>query len=400
MLTTTLKEAQTLAKIVKLGQRTAKELKVGKGIKLAVRSLRRKKKRHDSKLVRSIPNPVSYTYTVPRNAPRAMPGRNKRVNSEIFRHREMLSNMVGNASFAAEKVNFNPGLPRYVWLSKVAQRWSRYKVRRLRLFFVPSQAVTSTPGTIYLAANHDPNASTPTSENSLSSYDDNISSPVYKTCTLDVKTAVSQSGVQWKKIRDTPIGNDLQLYDTCSLIFASTDCADGVALGKLWVEYEIEMISSIIEDHSPSAHNVNSRSKSGSQVIADTVEELVDFNVDTYNPNTLQLSDVSGETGLYTIPKGAYMVYWGVQVEPTISTTDAIILSSLEVDSEDVGPKITGEYSMKTGQRYSYSSAAYIVLEQQSEIGVNITMTDGLSTPSQSFTVRPGATYLLIVAIG
>jgi hypothetical protein len=369
-----IKDAKALYELASLINR---DTGMSKGIKKLMKKKKKKGKKlspEQKVLFQKQPNPISMTYVVPRSKPKV---RQRKSGTETFVHKEIVQDINGSVGFSANKFNFNPGLARFAWLSKVAQRWSKYRVKRLRFYFVPSKAVTTTPGTVYLAANHDPNSGAPLTENALSSYDDNNSSPVYKTCVLDVKTSVSFSGIQFKKIRDSPIGQDLQLYDTCSLIYCTVDCADTSAIGKLWVEYEIDMVSSIIEDDTPSAHNISRFGITNQAFAASGVAQDVIWDTEVNNPVTMGLTH---DAGAITVPKGAYMVFATIQ-SSTNTSQDFYGHMGLSIDG--VATTNRGFFRdnlARLNRDYPMSLVSYIELPEESEVTIWAELTFGTGT--------------------
>ena len=221
-------------------------------------------------------------------------------------------------------------------------------------------------------------------------------SPVYKTCTLNVGVKVSQSGIQYKKIRKGPIGNDLQLYDTCALIISTVDCSNSDPIGKLWVEYEIEMLSTIIEDQEPRASNITILQSAETGTTIDvTGVRSVPWVTDITHPNTLTVdySDVAEEI---IVPPGAYLITTSINFQN--DTAEAWEFATRLVIDSKATSYDGGRLSFATCKAdvdYTITAVDYVSFSDDTGIRVQ-----ALSVPTSGSTSVGYLSRIIIQAVG
>lgn len=158
-------------------------------------------------------------------------------------------------AFGVRQFRFNPGLVVFERLSKIASAFEKYTIRKLQIVYVPTRAVVTSPGSVHLAADFDPDDAPPSSLAALSTYEVQATSRVFDKCTLDIPPNRMHDGVRAKKLRCGPVAGDLALYDACSIIVAVFGGDDAPTLGQLWVHYEIVLISPQVEPSRPVPQN-------------------------------------------------------------------------------------------------------------------------------------------------
>ena len=187
--------------------------------------------------VRSVP--AARTYHVESRAARVTTG----LRSTTISNHELIATVAGSEAFTATRYAVNPGLLIYTWLSTQAAGWEKYRFKRLSFVYVPAQAVVTTPGSVYLAADYDPTTGPPTSLQGLSTYETQSNARVFESCSLNVPPKRMFDGIQHKRIRCGNVAGDLEAYDGCSFIFSTVSCNANVSIGQLWVHYEVEFFS-------------------------------------------------------------------------------------------------------------------------------------------------------------
>jgi hypothetical protein len=216
---------------------------------------------------------------------------------------EEFATVNGSVAFTATKYEFNPGLAAYTWLAGQSAGWEKHHFRRLQFVYVPAEAVTTTAGSVYLAADYDPVDPAPPTLASLSTYESQVNGRVYEKLTLTCAPARMYDGVQNKRIRDGPVTGDLELYDPCSFTFATIACANANAIGQLWVYYEVDLISRQTDTGTPVPPSLVVRNGSANQGLATATPENIDFDeVITAGFSTTNVA------GLLTLPPGAYTI--------------------------------------------------------------------------------------------
>lgn len=157
------------------------------------------------------------------------------------RHRELIAAVAGTTSFTATAFSINPGLAAtFPWLSTQALAWEKYKFTRLAFCYY-TRAPTSTQGSYLLAPDYDAADAAPATETIASSYNGAVEDAVWKDtcCELDPKLFNELF------VRTTTLAAnlDIKTYDTGTMYSCTTDASSASPIGKLWVEYDVELIN-------------------------------------------------------------------------------------------------------------------------------------------------------------
>lgn len=158
-------------------------------------------------------------------------------------HRELIGNVVGKAVFTVDANQgvfpVNPGLGNsFPWLSAQASSWEKYRFTKLKYIYCTKTAST-TIGTVVMAIDYDATEAAPTTESQMTSYYGCVEDSPWKEIVIqaDLKR---MHGARY--IRSQGVGtNDLKTYDQGIMYLATVGCTDDTPLGKLWVEYEVEL---------------------------------------------------------------------------------------------------------------------------------------------------------------
>lgn len=156
-------------------------------------------------------------------------------------HSELVGDVVGSDAFTVVSYAVNSGLASvFAWLSSLATNYESYKFRRLTFRYVTACATTQT-GFIYLAMEYDPTDPVPTSEQQLATYDGCTFGSAWTNHTnSSSKLNLSKRSSYFVRAGTLATGVDLGLYDIGYLIIATVGNGGTPALGKLWVDYEVE----------------------------------------------------------------------------------------------------------------------------------------------------------------
>lgn len=164
-----------------------------------------------------------------------------------IRHKEFLSNIYGNLTWAQVLfLALNPGLPNvFPWLATQAQSWQRYKFKRLCFRYL-ARCGSSQQGSVQMVPDYDAADVAPQSEAIASNYQDVVEDAPWKdlVCELDV-AAMHPKGVEkFIRVANLAANLDVKTYDVGNFFLATTDSSAAAApFGKLWVEYEVELIT-------------------------------------------------------------------------------------------------------------------------------------------------------------
>lgn len=131
----------------------------------------------------------------------------------------------------------------FPWLSGgPAMSWEKYRFRKLKFTYVP-RCSTSTAGVIILSPDYDAGDITPDTEQVACSFAGSVSGSAWAEISCNFTPQGMHGGIQWKLIRDSPVARTSRLsYDVGSIFVSTVDMAGTNAVGRLWAEYDLEMI--------------------------------------------------------------------------------------------------------------------------------------------------------------
>ncbi len=275
--------------------------KKGSGLTLQTKAL------PTAKAVRVIPRPPQVQNT----------GRSTMITGH-----EQIATVSGSVSFAATKYGTNPGLTQFAWLSSRAAGFEKYRYRRFVVHYIPDKAVTTTPGSVFLAADFDPSDAAPGSLADMSTYEIQSNDRAFEAFTLNIPISRMFDGVRTKKIRSGPVPGDLTIFDGASFSVCTVNCSDTSAIGQLWVDYEVELISPQVES-TPITNKVIRYTKAADQTYTTTVGAV--WLVDTHTTGCSSFGSLS--SGRVTLPAGFYRFRASICASDSAAETLNISLS-------------------------------------------------------------------------
>jgi len=173
------------------------------------------------------------------------PNFSRRPNGDIIvSHREFITDIPGSVDYNVTKIPVNPGLPfSFPWLSQMASLYESYCFEKLDFEF-ETMSSTSTTGSVMLAVDYDASDPTPVEKSQLASYQDyKRSSPwesfkqhssaqnLHKRSTFNVREGALSAN------------QDVKLYDTGNLFVSTQGQANGNAVGELYVDYRVKLMT-------------------------------------------------------------------------------------------------------------------------------------------------------------
>jgi len=180
--------------------------------------------------------------------------RQQQFKSFRFQHREMVSSsVVGTTNFTTTSLIINPGLPlSFPYLSIIATAFDQYTFHKLTFEYVQRCASTQA-GNVDLFPDYNSNDSAPSNEMQSSSFQDYITGPSWAdfNCDLD-PLAMFPEGHKRKYIRgfQTLSSNeDPKTYDA-GIFYIGTSGNNGVSVGQLFANYDIEFFVPTLEEGS------------------------------------------------------------------------------------------------------------------------------------------------------
>lgn len=159
-------------------------------------------------------------------------------------HTELIGDVHGSTDYSVTKTDINAGLSTmFAWLSQIAPNYESYKFKKLNFRFVPACS-TSTSGVIYLTVEFDSKDAVPTTERQIASYDGSVTGSVWARHNYSCASRnLNKRSSYFVRNGAIPSSSDIQLYDIGYLIVATSGNPDTSILGKMWVDYEVELVT-------------------------------------------------------------------------------------------------------------------------------------------------------------
>jgi len=222
--------------------------------------------------------------------------------------REFIGNVVNTVGFSLPVAvyNINPGVAAvFPWLSIMANQYETYRFHRLTFRYI-TRCGTSQSGSVILAPDYDASDSPPTTEQQITAYRGAVEDVPWRdiSCTLE-PSAMFSLGPR-KFIRSSTVAfTDIKTYDA-GLFLVATVGVDTNLLGKLWVEYDVELFTPQIP--TPGAGLIPTFTSmfvaSGQDLIVSNTS-VVGFTP-VFNPLGIVLT-TSGTGTAFTPPRGTYL---------------------------------------------------------------------------------------------
>lgn len=170
---------------------------------------------------------------------------NSRSGDTLVRHSEYLADVAGSVAFAATQLEINPGRSEmFPWLNAIARRFESYRFRKLHFRF-ESQAPTSATGTVILAVDYDAADAAPVDKVSAMSYRGST-----RCAPWESMVHASQASDLHKLASNYVRGDltlaanlDVKTYDIGNLFICTQGQAGTTAVGELYVDYEVELLT-------------------------------------------------------------------------------------------------------------------------------------------------------------
>lgn len=176
-----------------------------------------------------------------RNIPPGFQGSGDRMR---IRHSELVTLLSGSSNFQVGLYPLNPGVPvLFPWLAQIAGRFDQYRFNMLR-FTYTSRIGSTAVGDVMLAIDYDASDPAPTTDAQLSTYhtyhDDVPWKPQMIVASVPDLNAIPKHYVRLGLVPST----DIKTYDSGNFILATQGTAG--SLGKVYVEYDVELFSPIL----------------------------------------------------------------------------------------------------------------------------------------------------------
>jgi hypothetical protein len=221
-------------------------------------------------------------------------------------HRELVQSVLGSVAFTATKLPLNPGSSTtFPWLSSQADGWEQYRFNKLAFEYF-TRTSTATLGSVILAPDYDASDRAPPTEAAVTSYMDCVEDAPWKDIKCQLNTTSMFPMGPRKYVRTAEVPGSKKVYDAGNLWLCTVEEVGTDAIGKLWVEYDVELfipqtVNSAGQAESSSVYSITTAGQTLATGVAEPVEwETVDDG----------LGFGVFATGVVAPPKGKYLM-WG-----------------------------------------------------------------------------------------
>lgn len=307
-----------------------------------------------------------------------------------FQRREFVTNINdSNGSLSVTSLALNPGLAGpFPWLSTQAAKWEEYKFHSLQFEYV-TRTGSTTVGSVIIAPDYDATDPAPTTEAQITAYEDAVEDVPWKDqiCVLR-PDSMFPLGPR-KFTRSGNVSGDLKTYDVGQL-HIGVEGATTAVIGKLWVQYDVELFIPQIES-AASSEKTSFFTMNAAQTYATGVPESVAWDNELVNPLGLSL----GALGVITLPQGAYLVEYQGTFTDTAAEAFVGIVALLK-NGVAASPGFAAVFSRPAtaGQSQSVSLLGYVVSSGTDTIEIQANLAGAAGTltsvaDQQQLVIRP-----------
>jgi len=253
---------------------------------------------------------------------------NRGARSRRESNTEYVGEISGSDAFAATSYPINPGQSSlFPWLSQIAARFEKYRFHKLR-FLYRTEKSSATNGTVMFAVDYDAADPLPANKAQLLQNEDKERKAPWQEFDLHCRgrNLIDTDGL-FVRPGSKPGGTDIKTYDMGQLIVATQGMADTSAVGELWVDYDVSLMTPVLESSTaPVSTNVSLFQSNGAENVVSGVTYTMLLAVEPVNG----LPAVN-TAGTIVPPAGNYNVDCWVKV---VAVTD---ISTISLDVQKNG---------------------------------------------------------------
>jgi hypothetical protein len=241
-------------------------------------------------------------------------------------HRELIQTVNGTVSFTAIKLACNPGIAAtFPWLAPQAIQWEQYRFNKLHFEYI-TRTATTTVGSVLLAPDYDPSDPAPANEAQVSTYQDVVEDVTWKDICCILNASSMHALGPRKFIRNGPVaGTDIKTYDVANFYLCTVEEINTTAIGKLWVDYDVEFFVPQSAQASSTPNNSNFTSfYSQHALVTYTTATPKAIPWDTLINDPLAIG--AGSSGTFTPPAGAYKIFAQASFNDSVNEPFQVIM--------------------------------------------------------------------------
>lgn len=313
--------------------------------------------------------------------------------SFCVRHRELVDTVNGSTNYTATRFRLNPGLSSlFSWLAPQAVQWEQYRFRALRFIYI-ARCATTKVGSIMLVPEYDALDSSPASEKDASSYEGAVEGSAWKDLSLSFRVPAMFPSGNRKYVRSGPVrGSDLRLFDAGQFFLVTTGMDNADAVGKLWVEYDVEFyqpqVGSSQNPQDPTQSTVFSRSTPQAFVSGSPADII-------WNQVSDDALGFGAPSASFVVPKGNFLALLSVSSYDDTNETFEAFVEILRDGTPVPGGVATGIVGGSAlGESICLSSSGLISSDGTNILSVSLTLTGAAG----SLGVPGGRASLVLIA--
>lgn len=164
------------------------------------------------------------------------------------RNRELIGPIVNSTNVfnVTNRLRVNPASANtFAWLSTIASSWESYRFRRLRFEFI-GRCATTTAGSVIMSPDYDAQDGQPSTELQMGQYRGSQEDTPWSKIVLHLLPAsmnrLYKSHVTMSDSRFATTTQDEKTIDAAQ-VFIANDVGSNLTLGKLWVDYEVDLMT-------------------------------------------------------------------------------------------------------------------------------------------------------------
>jgi len=294
-----------------------------------------------------------------------------------IRHSELLGSVLGSVAFTANRYVLNPGnSTTFPWLAPQAIQYERYKFRNLRFRYI-TRTATTTVGSVLLVPEYNALAPSPATEIVAANYQGSVEDVPWRSIDMVMDPAKMTPGGVPKFVRhnDEQTAQDLKTYDSGLAFICTVEEVGTDAIGKLYVDYDVDLLTPQLETALASAIRGSYWTSSG-QTLTSTVQALLNISTASVVAPALNLTNTGGTV---TLHKGAYQLLAQVSCKDSSAESFTSEIGFLKNGSTIIARLLPIDTVAANAIRVTYLHALFVAAEGDT-IGVYATFTGAAGT--------------------
>lgn len=273
---------------------------------------------------------------------------------------EFITTVFGSTNFTTSYFPINPAqAATFPWLSKQAPQWEKYHFNHLEFYYkrtVSEFATNGTTGKVMLSVDFDASDPPPTNKQQVEDTDPHVDNMPCNNIRLPMNQRRMHGLYRELYNRPGPVpgATDIKTYDAGNFYLSTQGNQNNTEVGELHVRYSVTFSVPILESDTsiPRNNTVSLFTESvNPPVFVNGAFVTVPYSGMGSGGNGVQALNPSN-AGVFTLPRGIYLVDWLINVLSPVATTNLNIrgglsvngvfdlTSEVETEAESLGPDL------------------------------------------------------------